>query len=138
MKILTKCVISAAASFFLLSEMEFVLAAGSTVVEFDGLGSSEILSIKLGDDKQVQTGIAGQCDPIKERVLIEKNLDSLSQGLAEATAFGTVFDHVIVYRGNAQFWLYDAVITSYSISGGLGAPQESLELLVSDITPNPQ
>lgn len=115
--------------------------AGDTMfIEFPGFERAELISAKLGDGKQVQTGIGGTCEIAKETVTVDREFGPpLSTAIAEAAAFGTRFDYLIVYRNNAQFWLHDAIITSYSVSGTVGGSTiESFVLEIADITVQPQ
>lgn len=130
---------------FLLSLCLLVLSgtawAGDTMfIVFPGFERAELISAKLGDGKQVQTGIGGSCEVAKETVTVEKYFSAtLSPAIAEAVAQGTQFDYVILYRNNAQFWLHDVVITNYSLFGTVGGGiMESFVLEVSDITVQPE
>lgn len=118
-----------------------VRAGDSMFLELPGLERAEVISVKLGDGMQVQTGIAGRCDAAKERVIVEKDFGppEFSTAVVRAITSGTAFDYVIVYRNNAQFWLHDVVVTSYSVSGSVGGGLiESFELEISDITVQPE
>jgi hypothetical protein len=115
-------------------------AADGMYLELPGLERAEITSAKLGDGMQVATGIAGRCEAAKRRVIVEREFGppAFSAAVQNATANGTSFDYVIVYRNNAQFWMHDAVITSYSLSGAVGGGLiERFEMEISDITVQP-
>ncbi len=126
-------------SLSLLAVPAAVRAGDSMFLELPGLGRAEVTSVKLGDETQVQTGIAGRCEPAKRKVLVERQPGQpLSSAVQEAVARGTRFDYVIVYRNNAQFWMHDVVFTSYSLSGGPFGVTERFEMEVSDITAQPE
>lgn len=127
-------------SLSLLALPGVVRAGDSMFLELPGLERAEVISVKLGDGMQVQTGIAGRCDAAKERVIVEKEFGppGFSTAVVEAATSGTAFDYVIVYRNNAQFWLHDVVVTSYNVSGSIGGDIiESFALEISDITVQP-
>lgn len=112
----------------------------SIIVEFSGLDPTEVLTIKLENGEKLQTATGGSdagslCESPEETIIIDKELDTVSAKLAEATALGRVFDHVIVYRGNSQILLENALITAYSVSGSVGGPAlETITLSVVDIS----
>lgn len=126
-------------SLSLLGLSEVAWSGDRIFIEFPGFERAEATLVKLGDGTQVQTGIAGRCDPAKETVIVEKEFGlPLSAALQNAVANGTSFEYVVVYRNNAQFWLHSAVITSYSVSGTVGGgPVESFVLEIADITVQP-
>jgi len=120
-----------AAAVLLLASAPTWARGPAVSVEFEGLGLIDAISVTV-------EGPRGKtCDASKTRISIVRSLDANSAALFQAAVSGTPFLTVTIYIAGAQFWLDDAVVTSYSISGGgEGPPSETVILSAASMSPH--
>ena len=101
----------------------------SIVVEFSGLGQTEVLSFELGAENTINIGsVSGGGGAGKAQFLpltIERLPDALTNDLFKALVQGQFFETVTIYQGGVAIMLKLVLLESFTLSGEAGKDENA-------------